>query len=77
MLPLNDLIFPLEKLISYCSSFIELHPGDVIVTGTPGGVGYARTPPVFMEPGDLAECSVEGIGTLTNPIMRWEDVMPR
>ncbi len=59
------------------SSAVATTTSIAIATGTPGGVGYARTPPVFMEPGDLAECSVEGIGTLTNPVMRWEDVMPR
>ncbi|MAP40648.1 MAG: hypothetical protein CMP01_00100 [Woeseiaceae bacterium] len=66
-----------DELVQFVSNNIILQPGDVIATGTPGGVGYARTPPVFMEPGDVAECSVEGIGTLSNPVMRWEDVMPR
>jgi 2-keto-4-pentenoate hydratase/2-oxohepta-3-ene-1,7-dioic acid hydratase in catechol pathway len=48
--------------------FTELVPGDVIVTGTPGGVGMARTPPVFMDAGDVVEVEVTPIGTLRNPI---------
>ena len=62
------LIFGFEELISYCSTFTELVPGDVIVTGTPGGVGAARTPPVFMFEGDVVEVEVAPIGTLTNTI---------
>ena len=58
-----------EELIEFCSTFIELEPGDVIVTGTPGGVGGARTPPVFMDHGDLIEIEVKPIGTLSNPIV--------
>ena len=61
----------------FVSNNIILRPGDVIATGKPGGVGYARTPPVFMQPGDVARCSVEGIGTLANPVKAWLDVMPR
>ena len=66
-----------DELVHFVSNNVILRPGDVIATGTPGGVGYARTPPVFMEPGDVARCSVEGIGTLTNPVREWLDVMPR
>ena len=66
-----------DELVHFVSNNIILRPGDVIATGTPGGVGYARTPPVFMEPGDVARCTVEGIGTLTNPVRNWLDVMPR
>ena len=55
---LNDLIFPIEKLINYCSTFIELSPGDVIVTGTPGGVGDRRDPPVYMKDGDAIEIEI-------------------
>jgi len=49
--------------------------GIVLSTGTPSGVGMARTPPIYMKPGDIAECSVEGIGTLRNPIRMWSDEM--
>lgn len=62
------LIFGFEELISYCSTFTELVPGDVIVTGTPGGVGAARTPPVFMVEGDVIEIEVKPIGTLRNKV---------
>lgn len=64
----GDLVFDVPTLISYISSFTELLPGDVIVTGTPGGVGYVRKPPVYMKPGDIIEVSVSGIGVLRNRI---------
>jgi 2-keto-4-pentenoate hydratase/2-oxohepta-3-ene-1,7-dioic acid hydratase in catechol pathway len=64
----RDMIFGIEETIAYCSLFTELLPGDVIATGTPGGVGVARNPPVFMKPGDTVEVEVSGIGTLRNPV---------
>jgi 2-keto-4-pentenoate hydratase/2-oxohepta-3-ene-1,7-dioic acid hydratase in catechol pathway len=64
----RDMIFGIEETIAYCSIFAELVPGDVIATGTPGGVGAARKPPVFMKPGDMIEVEVSGIGTLRNPV---------
>ena len=66
---LADLIFPLEDLISYCSAFTALSPGDVIVTGTPGGVGDRRDPPVYMFAGDVVEVDIGRIGTLKNSII--------
>lgn len=63
------LIFGFEDIIAYCSTFIELVPGDVIVTGTPGGVGAARNPPVFMKAGDVIEVEVKPIGVLRNRIV--------
>jgi len=57
------------ELIEFCSTFIELEAGDVIVTGTPGGVGAARNPPVFMDHGDVIEIEVKPIGTLSNPVV--------
>lgn len=57
------------ELVSFASHVITLRPGDVIATGSSAGVGVARTPPIFMQAGDRAVCSVEGIGTLTNPVM--------
>lgn len=54
--------------MSYISTFTPLEPGDVIVTGTPSGVGFKRTPPVFMRPGDTVEVEVSGVGTLVNPV---------
>jgi 2-keto-4-pentenoate hydratase/2-oxohepta-3-ene-1,7-dioic acid hydratase in catechol pathway len=62
------LIFGFAELIAYCSTFAPLVPGDVIVTGTPGGVGMARNPPVFMKEGDTVEVEVKPIGTLRNRI---------
>jgi 2-keto-4-pentenoate hydratase/2-oxohepta-3-ene-1,7-dioic acid hydratase in catechol pathway len=65
---LSDLIFPIATLISYCSSFTPLQPGDVILTGTPGGVGDRREPPIFMKPGDVFQVDIPGVGSLINTI---------
>jgi len=62
------LVFDFAEIIAYCSTFIELEPGDVLVTGTPGGVGAARTPPVFMDAGDIIEVEVNPIGTLRHKV---------
>ncbi len=64
------MVFGFVELIAFCSTFIELVPGDVIVTGTPGGVGSAMKPPVFMDDGDLIEIEVKPIGTLSNRVVR-------
>ncbi|HET7294646.1 MAG TPA: fumarylacetoacetate hydrolase family protein [Vicinamibacteria bacterium] len=56
------------EMLQYASNILTLQPGDVISTGSPAGVGSARNPPIFMKPGDVAECTIEGIGTLTNPV---------
>jgi 2-keto-4-pentenoate hydratase/2-oxohepta-3-ene-1,7-dioic acid hydratase in catechol pathway/putative intracellular protease/amidase len=56
------------ELLHYASNILTLQPGDVISTGSPAGVGSARNPPIFMKPGDVASCTIEGIGTLTNPV---------
>jgi 2-keto-4-pentenoate hydratase/2-oxohepta-3-ene-1,7-dioic acid hydratase in catechol pathway len=66
----RDLIFSIPRIVSYLSTFLPLHPGDVIATGTPAGVGFSRKPPLFMKPGDVCEVAVEKVGTLRNPIMR-------
>ena len=63
------LVHSFADLIEYCSTFIELSPGDVIVTGTPAGVGGARTPPLFMDHGDLIEVAVAPIGVLRHPVI--------
>jgi 2-keto-4-pentenoate hydratase/2-oxohepta-3-ene-1,7-dioic acid hydratase in catechol pathway len=65
---LDDLVFGIPALIAYCSTFTFLEPGDVIITGTTGGVGAYRTPPVWMKPGDIVEVDITGIGVLRNPI---------
>lgn len=62
------MIFDIPTVIAYLSSFTTLEPGDVIATGTPGGVGYKRQPQLFMKPGDRIEVEVEGIATLSNTI---------
>jgi len=63
------MVFDFEAIIEYCSIFTELVPGDVLVTGTPGGVGSARQPPVFMDAGDVVEVEVKPIGTLRHRIV--------
>jgi len=67
---IGDMIFGIPQLIAYLSTICELVPGDVIVTGTPGGVGVRHTPQVFMHSGDHVEVEIEGIGVLSNPIER-------
>jgi acylpyruvate hydrolase len=64
----DDLVFSVRKLIQLLSECLTLEPGDVVVTGTPSGVGYARTPPVWMKPGDTVEIEVAGLGQLRNTI---------
>jgi 2-keto-4-pentenoate hydratase/2-oxohepta-3-ene-1,7-dioic acid hydratase in catechol pathway len=63
-----ELCFDIPQLIEYCSTWTELLPGDVLVTGTPGGVGAGRTPPLWMRDGDRVEVEISGIGVLANPI---------
>jgi 5-carboxymethyl-2-hydroxymuconate isomerase len=62
--------FGVAEIIAHCSRAFTLEPGDVIATGTPGGVGDSRTPPRYLEEGDVVEISVEGVGTLRNPVRR-------
>lgn len=66
---LGEMIFDISTLVEYCSSFNPLVPGDVIVTGTPGGVGVKRSPPLWMAPGDVVEVEIDGIGVLRNGIV--------
>jgi 2-keto-4-pentenoate hydratase/2-oxohepta-3-ene-1,7-dioic acid hydratase in catechol pathway len=65
---ISQMIFGIPQQIEYCSSFTRLEPGDVIVTGTPGGVGSRRTPPLWMKPGDVVEVEIDRIGLLRNGI---------
>ncbi len=65
----GELCFDVPHLIEYCSAWTQLEPGDVIVTGTPGGVGAGRKPPVWMKPGDSVEVEISKIGTLRNSVM--------
>ena len=65
----SDMIFSVAELIAFLSRDTTLLPGTLILTGTPPGVGFARKPPVFLADGDRVEVSIEGIGTLTNPVL--------
>ena len=69
----DDLIFRVPFLVSFISAVFTLEPGDLILTGTPPGVGWARDPKVSLAAGDVVEVEVEGIGVLSNPVVR-EDV---
>nr|WP_064569859.1 fumarylacetoacetate hydrolase family protein [Gordonia sp. LAM0048] len=70
----RDLIHDVATIVAYLSDTITLLPGDVIATGTPGGVGAGRDPQVFLQPGDVVEVEVEGIGTVRNPIVNRSDI---
>ena len=65
----KDMIFDVATLVSVCSEAMALQPGDILITGTPAGVGLARKPQVWMKPGDVCEVEVEGLGVLRNPIV--------
>ena len=65
----SQMIINVPSAIEFFSSFTTLRPGDVIATGTPGGVGFARKPPVWLNPGDVIEVTIEGIGTIRNRIV--------
>jgi acylpyruvate hydrolase len=64
-----DMIFGVPEIIEFISAVITLEPGDVIPTGTPGGVGVFRDPPVFLQPGDRVRCEIDGIGRVENPVV--------
>ncbi|HWW58377.1 MAG TPA: fumarylacetoacetate hydrolase family protein [Sphingopyxis sp.] len=66
----SDFIFSVGELVEYISGLVPMYPGDLIFTGTPEGVGATRKPPIFLKPGDVLTTWVEGIGTLTNPIIK-------
>jgi 2-keto-4-pentenoate hydratase/2-oxohepta-3-ene-1,7-dioic acid hydratase in catechol pathway len=65
----SDLIFKVSQLIEFISQDLTLKPGDIITTGTPSGVGFTMTPPIFLKPGDLIEITIERIGTLVNSVV--------
>jgi acylpyruvate hydrolase len=65
----SQMLIDVPSAVEFFSSFTTLRPGDVIATGTPGGVGFARTPPVWMRPGDVIEVTIEGIGTIRNRVV--------
>jgi 2-keto-4-pentenoate hydratase/2-oxohepta-3-ene-1,7-dioic acid hydratase in catechol pathway len=65
----DDLIFSVPALVAWLSRYITFRPGDLVWTGTPSGVGEARTPPVFLKAGDVVETEIEGIGTMRNPVV--------
>jgi 2-keto-4-pentenoate hydratase/2-oxohepta-3-ene-1,7-dioic acid hydratase in catechol pathway len=68
----SQMIVDIPSAIEFFSSFTLLRPGDVIATGTPGGVGFARQPPVWLQPGDVIEVTVEGVGTIRNRVIAEE-----
>jgi len=64
-----DMIFSVGEILAYLSEVMTLHPGDVLVTGTPAGVGFKRTPPRYLQPGEIVEVEIERIGVLRTPIV--------
>lgn len=68
----GQLIFRIPELVEFLSKIITLEPGDIVATGTPPGVGFARKPPVFLKDGDTAEVEIEGLGILSNTVKRDE-----
>ena len=64
----SDMMFDVPELIHQISQFMTLEAGDLVVSGTPPGVGFVRKPPIFMMPGDACEVMIEGVGILRNPI---------
>lgn len=64
----DQMIFGVAELVEFLSRYIVLEPGDVVATGTPPGVGFARKPPVYLKDGDIVEVEIEGLGTLSNPV---------
>ena len=64
----NQLVYNVPELVAFCSQVFSLEPGDVVATGTPGGLAKDRTPPTYMNPGDIMETEIEKLGTLRNPI---------
>jgi 2-keto-4-pentenoate hydratase/2-oxohepta-3-ene-1,7-dioic acid hydratase in catechol pathway len=70
----KEFIFSVAAVIAYVSQVCTLKPGDLIFTGTPPGVGFARKPPVFLQPGDVAEVEIEGLGVLQNPVIAYKSV---
>jgi acylpyruvate hydrolase len=64
----SNMMFPVAETLADVTQAITLEPGDLLVTGTPSGVGHARKPPVWMRAGDVCEIDIEGVGILRNPI---------
>ena len=64
----SQMVFTVPQIVAYLSQVLTLEPGDVVATGTPPGVGFAREPVRFLRAGDVVECTVEGVGTLINPV---------
>jgi len=67
--PVSDMIWDIPTVIAYCSTFTALNPGDVIATGTPGGVGDKRNPPLYLKAGDTVAISIGAVGALNNPVI--------
>jgi len=73
----DDLIFGVPALVEFLTSFMTMEPGDLVLTGTPSGVGFSRTPPEFLQAGDVYEVEIEGIGVLRNRFVAERDWLPK
>ena len=67
--PTDDLVFSPAELVAYISAIVTLNPGDVIASGTPGGVGHARKPPVYLAAGSVLTTSIQGLGTISSRVV--------
>ena len=65
-----NMVFPIAELLSFVSRIVSLEPGDIMLTGSPAGVGFAQTPPRYLRHGDVLETSIEKLGSMTNPVKR-------
>lgn len=72
----GDMVFDVPALVEFATAVVTLEPGDVVITGTPAGVGVFRQPPIFLEPGDVVRTEVESIGSLANPIVDADGTAP-
>jgi 2,4-diketo-3-deoxy-L-fuconate hydrolase len=70
------MVFGVAHLVSYISEFMTLLPGDLIATGTPPGVGMGQKPPTFLQPGDVIELSIDGLGRARQTVRAWTDAAP-
>ena len=73
----RHMVFPVAELVSYVSRFMSLQPGDLISTGTPAGVGHGAKPPRYLEPGDVVEMGIEGLGVQRHVVVDWKPTRPR
>jgi 2,4-diketo-3-deoxy-L-fuconate hydrolase len=73
----RHMVFPVRELVAYVSRFMSLQPGDLISTGTPAGVGHGAKPPCYLQPGDVVEMGIDGLGVQRHVVVDWKPPRPR